>query len=122
MERTPVSSKLGEIQIKLVHVEFLRAGPPHNQLLSPLTEYLAISGDSGAGVVSVPYEHSAFERRLRGREEKGRERKKRDRSDKRESEKDEKDIRKRELRRSSGQVALRETTPWCPLVPRRTRD
>jgi hypothetical protein len=65
MERTLISSKLGDIQIKLVHVEFLRAGPPHNQLLSPLTEYLAISGDSGAGVVSVPYEHSVFERRLR---------------------------------------------------------
>ncbi|MBW0000901.1 MAG: CHAT domain-containing protein [Verrucomicrobia bacterium] len=59
------SSTLSDIQIKLVHVEFLRAGPPHNQLLSPLTEYLAISGDSGAGVVSVPYEHAAFERRLR---------------------------------------------------------
>src|SRR5215470_1145200 len=59
------SSTLGDIQIKLVHVEFLRAGPPYNQLLSPLTQYLAISGDSGAGVVSVPYEHSAFERRLR---------------------------------------------------------
>jgi hypothetical protein len=59
------SSKPGDIQIKLVQVEFLRAGPPHNQLLSPLTQYLAVSGDSGAGVVSVPYEHSAFERRLK---------------------------------------------------------
>jgi len=54
-----------DIQIKLVHVEFLRAGPPHNQLLSPLTQYLAIAGDSGAGVVAVPYEHAEFERRLR---------------------------------------------------------
>ena len=54
-----------DIQIKLVHVEFLRAGPPHNQLLSPLTQYLAIAGDSGAGVVTVPYEHAEFERRLR---------------------------------------------------------
>jgi hypothetical protein len=59
------SSKPGDIQIKLVQVEFLRAGPPHNQLLSPLTQYLAVSGDSGAGVVSVPFEHSAFERRLK---------------------------------------------------------
>ena len=54
-----------DIQIKLVHVESLRAGPPHNQLLSPLTQYLAISGDAGAGVVTVPYEHAEFERRLR---------------------------------------------------------
>jgi hypothetical protein len=59
------SANIGDIQIKLVHVEFLRAGPAYNQLLSPLTEYLAISGDSGAGVVSVPYEHAVFERRLK---------------------------------------------------------
>ena len=53
------------IQIRLVQVEFLRPGPPHNQLLSPLTQYLAISGDAGAGVVTVPYEQATFERRLR---------------------------------------------------------
>lgn len=54
-----------EIQIRLVHVEFLRPGPPHNQLLSPLTQYLAIAGDTGAGVVTVPYEQAEFERRLK---------------------------------------------------------
>jgi hypothetical protein len=54
-----------DIQIRLVHVEFLRPGPPHNQLLSPLTPFLAISGDAGAGVVTVPYEHAEFERRLK---------------------------------------------------------
>ena len=54
-----------DIQIRLVHVEFLRSGPPHNQLLSPLTQYLAISGDAGAGVVTLPYEHAEFERRLK---------------------------------------------------------
>src|SRR5947207_4398295 len=54
-----------EIQIRTVTVEFLRAGPPHNQLLSPLTQYLAVCGDAGAGVVTVPYEHAAFERRLK---------------------------------------------------------
>ena len=54
-----------DIQIKLVHAEILRAGPPHNQLLSPLTQYLAIAGDAGAGVVTVPYEHAEFERRLK---------------------------------------------------------
>jgi beta-lactamase superfamily II metal-dependent hydrolase len=54
-----------EIQIRLVHVEFLRSGPPHNQLLSPLTQYLAIAGDGGAGVVTVPYEQAEFLRRLK---------------------------------------------------------
>src|SRR5574338_359925 len=54
-----------DILIRLVHAEFLRPGPPHNQLLSPLTQYLAISGDAGAGVVTLPYEHAEFERRLK---------------------------------------------------------
>src|SRR5204862_3765562 len=54
-----------EIHIRTVTVEFLRAGPPHNQLLSPLTQYLAVCGDAGAGVVTVPYEHAAFERKLK---------------------------------------------------------
>jgi hypothetical protein len=54
-----------DIQIRLVHVEFLRPGPPHNQLLSPLTQYLAIAGDSGAGVVTVQYEQAEFSRRLK---------------------------------------------------------
>jgi beta-lactamase superfamily II metal-dependent hydrolase len=54
-----------EIQIRKVGVEFLRPGPPHNQLLSPLTQYLAICGDAGAGVVTVPYEHAVFERRVK---------------------------------------------------------
>jgi hypothetical protein len=46
--------------IRTVTVEFLRKGPPHNQLLSPLTEYLGICGDSGAGTVRIPYEQAAF--------------------------------------------------------------
>ncbi|HKI00724.1 MAG TPA: CHAT domain-containing protein [Thermoanaerobaculia bacterium] len=54
-----------EAQIRLVSVEFLRPGPPHNQLLSPLTQYLAVCGDAGAGVVTVPYEHGRFERLLK---------------------------------------------------------
>jgi hypothetical protein len=55
---------MGKLQVRPVRLEFLRAGPPHNQLLSPLTPYLAICGDSPAGVVHVPYEHAVFERRL----------------------------------------------------------
>jgi hypothetical protein len=54
-----------EMQVRVVTVEFLRPGPPHNQLLSPLTQYLAICNNSGAGVVTVPWEHAEFERRLR---------------------------------------------------------
>ena len=54
-----------EIEIRTVTAEFLRSGPPHNQLLSPLTQYLAVCGDAGAGVVTVPYEHAAFERQLK---------------------------------------------------------
>src|ERR1700760_626417 len=51
------------MNIRTVSVEFLRAGPRHNQLLSPLTQYLAVCGDSPAGVVNLPYEHAVFERR-----------------------------------------------------------
>jgi beta-lactamase superfamily II metal-dependent hydrolase len=54
-----------DMQVRVVTVEFLRPGPPHNHLLSPLTQYLAICNNSGAGVVTVPYEHAEFERRLR---------------------------------------------------------
>ncbi len=46
--------------VRTVTVELLRKGPPHNQLLSPLTEYLGICGDAGAGSVTVPYEQAAF--------------------------------------------------------------
>ena len=54
-----------EVSIRLVSVEFLRPGPPNNQLLSPLTQYLAVCGEAGAGVVTVPYEHGRFERLLK---------------------------------------------------------
>ena len=43
-----------------VTAELLRAGPRHNQLLSPLTRYLGVCGDRPAGVVKVPYEHATF--------------------------------------------------------------
>ena len=54
-----------EIPIRTVTIELLRAGPPHNQLLSPLTQYLGICGDSQAGIVNLPYEHRAFLRLLK---------------------------------------------------------
>lgn len=53
------------IQVRRVNVELLRPGPPQNQLLSPLTQYLGVCGDAGAGIVHVPYEHATFERKLK---------------------------------------------------------
>lgn len=47
--------------IRPVVVELLRRGPRHNQLLSPLTDYLAVCGDFPAGVVNVPYEQADAE-------------------------------------------------------------
>jgi len=52
-----------EIQIRTVTAELLRTGPTHNQLLSPLTQYLGICGFSGAGIVTLPHEHATFLRR-----------------------------------------------------------
>ena len=54
-----------QLDIRNVNVEFLRPGPSHNQLLSPYTQYLAVCNDAGAAVVTVPYEHRVFERRLK---------------------------------------------------------
>jgi len=53
-----------ERTIRTVTIEILRAGPPHNQLLSPLTPYLAVCGEAGATVVHVPWEHAHFLRRI----------------------------------------------------------
>ena len=44
-------------QIKEVTVEFLRNGPAHNQLLSPLTNYMVLCGDHESKTVNVPLEH-----------------------------------------------------------------
>lgn len=45
-------------------LEFVRHGPPHNQLLSPITEYLALCGNHGAMSVFLPFEHYEFLLRL----------------------------------------------------------
>jgi CHAT domain len=50
--------------IRTVSVELLRAGPRHNQLLSPLTQYLGVCGNAPAGRVTLPYEHRDMEHRL----------------------------------------------------------
>lgn len=54
-----------DIHIRTVNVELLRAGPAHNQLLSPLTQYLGVCDDAEAGLVMLPYEQHTFERRMR---------------------------------------------------------
>lgn len=46
--------------MRSVVLEILRHGPPHNQLLSPLTRYLALCGNHAAETVTVPYEHHQF--------------------------------------------------------------
>ncbi|GKS57021.1 hypothetical protein YTPLAS18_05480 [Nitrospira sp.] len=47
--------------VRTVALEFLRNGPPHNQLLSALTNYLAVLGDHKATTINVPYEgHAEF--------------------------------------------------------------
>jgi hypothetical protein len=52
-------------RIRTVTLELLRHGPPHNQLLSPLTPYLGLCGNYGAASVKVPYEHGEFLSRLK---------------------------------------------------------
>ena len=52
------------MDIRTVTVELLRAGPRHNQLISPLTQYLGICGNAPAGRVTLPYEHGDMEQRL----------------------------------------------------------
>ncbi len=47
-----------------VKLEFLRGGPPHNQLLSPLTRYMALCGADGPVDVAFPFEHAQLLDRL----------------------------------------------------------
>lgn len=48
-----------------VTLELLRHGPAHNQLLSPLTQYLALCENHGAVTLRVPFEHNQMLYRLR---------------------------------------------------------
>src|SRR5277367_3763140 len=51
---------------RTVTLELLRHGPSHNQLLSPLTPYLALCGNHDARTVHVGFEHVELLRRMRG--------------------------------------------------------
>src|SRR5262245_23105842 len=52
-------------EIQTVVLELLRAGPAHNQLLSPLTPYIALCGSEGPVTVHIPLEHRQLLIRLR---------------------------------------------------------
>ena len=54
----------GHMDIRTVTIELLRSGPRHNQLISPLTQYLGVCGNAAAGRLSLPYEHGDLELRL----------------------------------------------------------
>lgn len=47
-----------------VKLEFLRPGPPHNQLLSPLTPYMALCGEGSPVTFHLDFEHHQFLNRL----------------------------------------------------------
>ncbi len=52
------------IRVTNVKLEFLRPGPAHNQLLSPLTPYIALCGADGPVTVQMPFEHRQLLTRL----------------------------------------------------------
>ncbi len=51
--------------VRTVELQLLRHGPPHNQLLSPLTDYLALCGDHTNTTLNFPLEHLSLVVRLR---------------------------------------------------------
>lgn len=50
--------------IRTIKLEILRQGPAHNQLLSPLTPYIALCGSDGPVSVKMPFEHQQLLNRL----------------------------------------------------------
>lgn len=50
--------------MRTITLELLRHGPTHNQLLSPLTPYLALCENHAAVTLTVPFEHNQFLHRL----------------------------------------------------------
>lgn len=51
-------------RIRTVELQLLRQGPPHNQLLSPLTNYIALCGDHPNTTLNFPLEHDSLRVRL----------------------------------------------------------
>jgi len=50
--------------MRTISLELLRHGPPHNQLLSPLTPYLALCENHAPVTLHLPFEHHQFLHRL----------------------------------------------------------
>src|SRR3954463_15921563 len=50
--------------MRTITLELLRHGPAHNQLLSPLTPYLALCENHAPVTLNVPFEHNQFLHRL----------------------------------------------------------
>lgn len=59
------SANSAAVPPRTVELQLLRHGPSHNQLLSPLTDYLALCGDHPSSSLRIPLEHSALLTRLR---------------------------------------------------------
>ena len=57
--------KAQSTEIRSVKLELLRAGPTHNQLLSPVTNYIALCGSDGPVTINIPYEHRQLLMRLK---------------------------------------------------------
>src|SRR5215211_7779481 len=63
--RKPASPRPEESRaMRTITLELLRHGPAHNQLLSPLTPYLALCENHGAVTLHMPFEHNQFQHRL----------------------------------------------------------
>jgi len=50
--------------VRNIKLEFLRPGPAHNQLLSPLTPYIALCNGEGPTTLYMPFEHQQLLTRL----------------------------------------------------------
>jgi len=50
--------------VRDIKLEFLRPGPAHNQLLSPLTPYIALCNGEGPTTLYMPFEHQQLLTRL----------------------------------------------------------
>lgn len=61
---TKKSSDWGRREFRPVTLELVRPGPAHNQLLSPLTPYLALCDDHPAEIIHFPFEHAELLREL----------------------------------------------------------
>jgi hypothetical protein len=59
-----MNANAADAQPGFVELQLLRHGPPHNQLLSPLTEYLALCGDHPNTTLRIPLEHRSLLTRL----------------------------------------------------------